>query len=206
MTDHNVRLSFSAEHPLQSRLAKRELWIFGEIDDNEFFTRTVSWLYHLLDESATDPITVYVNSPGGSVESALSIQTLIESADCPIITVAAGACHSAALAIYIAGDLRLALPGSFFLVHAMTYMSQGSLEETQAMAEYIKRLIDEEVDRLVAKTKWTKRKWSAAFSGSAKTNFYHIDDMIDAGVVHHKVKSLSHMESLKAEFLEGLKE
>ena len=173
-------------HPLEYRLEKRELWLTSAITEDTF-VQQAAWLSSLLDQSQEEPIKLFVHSPGGDVEQALSIASLFENCGCPIVSIAVGMVHSASLMIYMSGTLRLSYPNSFFLLHAMTYNSDGSVTENEEHSIYAKTMIEEGVRRLASKTKWQDRKWRSIYNGRAASKFLSMQKMIDAGVVHHVV-------------------
>ena len=79
----------------------------------------VAQLITLLESQDSDaPITVYVNSPGGSADSGFAIYDLFQFSRCPIVTIANGVVASSAVLIYLGGDKdRFSLPNARFLLH-----------------------------------------------------------------------------------------
>jgi ATP-dependent Clp protease, protease subunit len=112
-----------AEAPLnelESRLFKgRKVMVFGQITDR-LARDVVARILALADESAK-PIQVYVNSPGGHVESGDSIHDIIKfvRSSVPIFMIGTGWVASAGALIYLAGEKkrRYCLPNTRFLLH-----------------------------------------------------------------------------------------
>ena len=50
------------------------------------------------------PVTVYINSPGGSADSGFAMYDMLRFVSCPIRTVVAGLCASAAVMVFLGGD------------------------------------------------------------------------------------------------------
>jgi ATP-dependent Clp protease protease subunit len=105
---------------LESRLFKgRKVMVFGQITD-KLARDVVSRVLALVDESAK-PIQIYVNSPGGHVESGDSIHDIIKfvRSTVPIYMIGTGWVASAGALIYLAGEkkTRFCLPNTRFLLH-----------------------------------------------------------------------------------------
>ena len=92
---------------LESRLFKgRKVMVFGQITD-KLARDVVARILALVDESAK-PIQIYVNSPGGHVESGDSIHDIIKfvRTNVPIYMIGTGWVASAGALIYTAGEKR----------------------------------------------------------------------------------------------------
>jgi ATP-dependent Clp protease protease subunit len=105
---------------LESRLFKgRKVMVFGQVND-KLARDVVARILALADESSK-PIHVYVNSPGGHVESGDSIHDIIKfvRTSVPIFMIGTGWVASAGALIYSAGEkkLRFCLPNTRFLLH-----------------------------------------------------------------------------------------
>jgi ATP-dependent Clp protease protease subunit len=105
---------------LESRLLKgRKVMVFGEINDK--LARDVVARMLTLAEESTKPIDIYINSPGGHVESGDTIHDIIKflQTSVPIRLVGTGWVASAGAHIYLAGEkkLRFCLPNTRFLLH-----------------------------------------------------------------------------------------
>lgn len=98
-------------------LKNRTLTIFGEID-KDVARRTTEKLLALSFES-DEPITVYIGSPGGHVESGDTIFDMIRFIKPTVRMVGTGWVGSIATHIYLATDRdnRFALPNTRFLIH-----------------------------------------------------------------------------------------
>jgi len=75
-----------------------------------------------------EPITIWCNSPGGSVVDALSIYDSI--VDRAVTVIATGQCESAALLVLLAGARRCATPHCRFMYHGVT--ADGDLSSADA--------------------------------------------------------------------------
>ncbi len=98
-------------------LKNRTLTLFGEIDQ-DVARRTTEKLLALSFES-DDPITLYIGSPGGHVESGDTIYDMIGYIRPTVRTVGTGWVGSIATHIYLAAEKenRFCLPNTRFLIH-----------------------------------------------------------------------------------------
>jgi ATP-dependent Clp protease, protease subunit len=105
---------------LEMRLLKsRKVMLFGEINDR--LARDVTARLLTLAEEGTDPIQIYLNSPGGHVESGDTIHDIIKfvHGHAPINMIGTGWVASAGALIYAAAakERRFCLPNTRFLLH-----------------------------------------------------------------------------------------
>jgi len=171
---------------LTDRLDYRELWLTGIIDD-VLFEEQVTSLLQLVDVTNKEPIKLFINSPGGEVDQALALNSVIETCGCPVITIGVGMVHSAALLIYIAGTKRFVYPDCYFLIHPMTYATYGNVQENRAVQDHADRMIIKQAEKLASRTKWSTETWRDAFVGEQTGKFFSVEEMISAGVIHKVV-------------------
>jgi len=105
---------------LESRLLKgRKVMIFGQVTD-KLARDVVARILALADESSK-PMQIYLNSPGGHVESGDTIHDIIKfvRSSVPIYMIGTGWVASAGALIYAAGQkkFRFCLPNTRFLLH-----------------------------------------------------------------------------------------
>lgn len=95
----------------------RRLFLFGEIDQNLVFSFTMQMLSLMEDEQSE--INIYINSPGGEVNSGLAIYDLIQSCKTPINMYCIGMAESMGALIFAGGQKgrRFILPHSKVMIH-----------------------------------------------------------------------------------------
>jgi ATP-dependent Clp protease protease subunit len=133
----------AAEPPvneLESRLFKgRKVMIFGQITD-KLARDVVARVLALADDSAK-PIQIYLNSPGGHVESGDSIHDIIKfvRSSVPVYMIGTGWVASAGALIYLAAEkkLRFCLPNTRFLLHQPMGGVQGPATDIEIEAREI---------------------------------------------------------------------
>lgn len=125
---------------LEARLFKgRKVMVFGQVTDR-LARDVVARILALADKSAK-PIHVYVNSPGGHVESGDFIHDIIKfvRSSVPIYMIGTGWVASAGALIYAAGEkkYRFCLPNTRFLLHQPMGGVQGPATDIEIEAREI---------------------------------------------------------------------
>lgn len=140
-------------------LRTRKVLIFGDINDR--LARDVcSRLLLLADREAELPIDIYINSPGGHVESGDTIHDMVRfiGTDVNINMIGTGWVASAGAHIFLAGakDRRFCLPNTRFLLHQPAGGARGmaadieiEAREILRMRERLVRIISEETGQPV---------------------------------------------------------
>ena len=103
---------------IEEKLFKsRSISVFGSVDEK--LARTVSQQLLALSAESDDPITLYISSPGGHVESGDVIYDMIKFVKPVVRVVGTGWVASAATNIYLAAkkENRFSLPNTRYLVH-----------------------------------------------------------------------------------------
>jgi len=88
------------------------------------------------------PITVYINSPGGSADSGFAIYDAMKMVSCPIRTVVVGLCASAGVTLFMGGDKgqKYATPYSRFMLHQPSTGAIGAASDLEITAKEILRI------------------------------------------------------------------
>lgn len=97
-------------------LKNREIECVGEIDAESVYSLTRQ-LRHLQREAPAAEITMYINSPGGEVNSGLALYDVMKAVSCPIRTVCMGTAASMGAVLFAAGDRREILPHGKVMIH-----------------------------------------------------------------------------------------
>lgn len=99
-----------------------------------------------LKEYHPEPIELYINSTGGNVTDGFAIIGAMEMSHTPIITYALGIVASMALAIFIAGDARIAHRHARLMFHSISYGLMGHITDHEDMhkeADLLQRMYNE---------------------------------------------------------------
>jgi ATP-dependent Clp protease protease subunit len=101
---------------------------------------------------SSDPMTVVLNSPGGSVSDGWALYDLFSTCYAPVITVGLGAVSSAATLAFLGGRYRLLGPNARMMVHATYLGGLGAIDaaDLTALAKNM-RASQKKLDRLYAR-------------------------------------------------------
>lgn len=93
----------------------REIQCFGEITADSINSLILQLQY--LSRQSTDEITMYINSPGGSVSAGLALYDVMKAVRNPIRTVCVGTAASMGALLFLSGDKRDILRHSRVMLH-----------------------------------------------------------------------------------------
>ena len=130
----------------------RTLCIKGEIDQESAFEFALA-VNHLNSGGNTEPVTVYINSPGGSIDAGLLIYDVIQTSPAPIRLVVLGAAYSMAALIFASGRHgRYILPNSKLMLHEplLGYPIGGNTSSIKTISDDLLATRDK-VNQLLAK-------------------------------------------------------
>lgn len=139
------------KNPMMLKLLKqRTILIYGEITQDLAKTVTEQLLY--LSAVSDDPITMFINSQGGHVESGDTIHDMIRFIKPKVKVIGTGWVASAGITIYLAADKknRYSLPNTRYMIHQPAGGVQGQSTEIQIEAKEILRM-RKRVNKLIAK-------------------------------------------------------
>lgn len=130
------------------QLEKRTIWLVDEIDDSLYSVIAKIIQFNKEDEGVEfykrQPIKIIVASPGGLLDNARSLVSIIKISQTPIHTIAIGQVASAASMIFLAGHKRIALDNSYFVFHNGGCENlSGTFAEMQAFMDNYVHEIDE---------------------------------------------------------------
>ena len=126
---------------LRKMLKARSILVSEPVTD-KLARRVQSQLILMQMDDDKSPITVYINSPGGSADSGFAIYDALRFFKPPVRTIVTGLCASAAIMIQLSApkDRRFSLPNSRFLLHQPSTMVQGSASDIEISAQEILKL------------------------------------------------------------------
>ena len=129
-------------YDIYSRLLKdRIVFLGGEIDDDTA-NLVVAQLLFLEMEDPDSDISLYINSPGGSVTAGLAIYDTMNFIKCDVSTICVGMAASMGAFLLAAGakGKRLALPNSEIMIHQPLGGMQGQATDIKIHADRILRI------------------------------------------------------------------
>jgi ATP-dependent Clp protease protease subunit len=118
-------------YDLYSRMMKeRVIFFHGEVEDN-MCNVLVAQLLFLEAENAEQPISMYVNSPGGSVYAGLAVYDVMQYIKCPVHTYVTGMAASMGSFIAQAGapGHRYVMPRAITMIHQPSSGTRGKVSD-----------------------------------------------------------------------------
>ena len=133
---------------IYSRLLNERIIFLGTPIDDQIANLIIAQLIHLESEDPDKDISIYINSPGGSVYAGLAIYDTMQYIKCNVQTICVGIAMSMG-ALLLAGGAkgkRMALPNSKILIHQVSAGFQGQATDIEIQAREtlnLKRRLEE---------------------------------------------------------------
>lgn len=172
-------------YDIYSRLLKdRIIFLSGEIEDNMANVIVAQLLFLEMEDPEAD-ISIYINSPGGSVTAGMAIYDTMQYVRPKIRTVCIGMAASMAAFLLMAGEKgkRLALPNSEVMIHQPSGGAQGQATDVQLHAEWLLKTKKKMIEMMAEMTGNTVEKVAMDverdhFMDAKEALDYHIIDEI----------------------------
>lgn len=131
-------------YDIYSRLLKERIIFIGEQINPVTANVIVAQLLFLQFENKNQDISLYINSPGGSVTAGLAIYDTMQFVKCDIATYCMGQASSMGAVLLAAGTKgkRYALPHARVMIHQPWGGAQGTAADIEIQAAEIQRLKD----------------------------------------------------------------
>ncbi|MEK7617723.1 MAG: ATP-dependent Clp protease proteolytic subunit [Patescibacteria group bacterium] len=129
-------------YDIYSRLLKERIIFLGEAIDDSVVNTVIAQLLFLDAESSKEDIKIYINSPGGSVTSAMALYDTIQHVKADISTICIGQAASAAAVLLACGakGKRFSLPNSRVLIHQVMGGVEGQQKDVEIQAREMMRI------------------------------------------------------------------
>lgn len=169
----------------------RSITIFGDIDER--IARSVTEKLLALAADSDEPITIYISSPGGHVESGDVVYDMIKFIKPEVRVVGTGWVASAATTIYLAAkkENRFSLPNTRFLVHQPSGGSRGRASDIKIQAEQIIKM-RERINKLIADE--TGQSLERVAKDTDRDYWMTVSEAIDYGIVGKQITSIAELQ------------
>lgn len=139
-------------YDIWSRLLKDRIVFLGAAIDDQIANSVLAQLLFLESEDPEKDIIMYINSPGGVVNSGLAIYDAMQYVKCDVSTVCVGICASMASVLLAAGTKgkRLILPHSRVMLHQPHGGTQGQATDIEITTKEM-LLLKEMINNILAK-------------------------------------------------------
>lgn len=182
----------SSSNFMDEKLFKsRSISIFGQIDEK--IARSVTEKLLALAAESDDPITIYISSPGGHVESGDVIYDMIKFIKPEVRVIGTGWVASAATNIYLAAakENRYSLPNTRYLVHQPSGGSQGDATDIKIQADQMVKT-KARVNRIISEE--TGRPLEQVEKDTDRDYWMSVEEAIEYGIVNKTIKSITELE------------
>ncbi len=120
-----------------SALLEQRIIVLSGVIDTAQAELVTSALLYLDAQPGIQPISLYINSPGGSVTDGLAIHDVMRQCRHPVHTFCMGQASSMGAVLLAAGDRRFALPNSQIMIHQPSGGASGQCDDIQIAAASI---------------------------------------------------------------------
>ena len=168
-------------YDIYSRLLKnRIILLSGEIDDDVSNVIIAQLLY--LDSISQEDISIYINSPGGSITSGMAIYDTMNFIKSDVSTTCVGMCASMAAFLLSSGEKgkRIALKNSEVMIHQPLGGASGQATEIKIAAERIIKL-KKKINEILSIN--TGKSLSKITKDTERDYFLDADEALEYGLV-----------------------
>ena len=168
-------------YDIYSRLLKdRIIIINGEIDNNLSNSVVAQLLY--LDSLNNEDISIYINSPGGSVTDGMAIYDTMNFIKSDVSTIGMGICASMAAFLLSSGKKgkRYILPNAEVMIHQPLGGAQGQATEIKIAAEHILKT-KEKLNKILSNN--TGKDLSVIEKDTDRDNFMNSNEAFNYGII-----------------------
>ena len=161
-------------------LKERIILLSGEIDDNLANTIVAELLY--LDSLNNEDISIYINSPGGSITAGMAIYDTMNFVKSDISTICIGMAASMGAFLLSCGanGKRYSLPNSEIMIHQPLGGAQGQATEIKIAAERILKSRDK-LNKILSKN--TGQDIEIISRDTERDNFMESDEALKYGLI-----------------------
>ena len=166
---------------LFSKLLNDRLIIITEPVDDHMMGIIVSQLLYLEAEDSSEPIHMYISSPGGSVMAGLAILDTMQLITVPVFTYAIGMVASMAAVLFTCGEKghRYMLPNAEIMIHQPLGGASGQASDIEIQAKHIMSL-KKRLYKILAKA--TGKHVKTIEKESDRDNYFEADEAIAFGL------------------------
>ncbi len=169
-------------YDIYSRLLNdRIIFLSDEVNDLTA-SLVVAQLLYLESQDPDKDISLYINSPGGSISSGMAIYDTMNYIKCDVSTICVGMAASMGAFLLSAGakGKRIALPNSEIMIHQPLGGMQGQATDIKIHADRIIR-IKEKLNRILAEN--TGKPYETVCADTERDNFMTAEEALAYGLI-----------------------
>ena len=189
-------------YDIYSRLLKDRIVFLGTAIDDHVANAVIAQLLFLQMDDGKKDISIYINSPGGSVSAGLAIYDTIQFMTCAVNTYCIGMAASMGAVLLAAGTKgkRFALPNSDIMIHQVSGGAQGTASDVERTVEYMYKLKKRLIRILAQHTGKTDEQVKL---DSDRDYYMSAQEAKEYGLVDEVVKSRKELPGGESALLEG---
>ena len=174
-------------YDIYSRLLKDRIIFIGEAIDEHIASLVVAQLLFLEAEDPDKDISIYINSPGGSVTAGMAIYDTMQYIKPEVSTICVGMAASMGAFLLAAGQKgkRYALPNAEIMIHQPLGGVSGQAEDIKIHAEWILRT-REKLNRILSEN--TGQPLDVIAKDTDRDNFMSAEEAMGYGLVDNVIK------------------
>ena len=179
---------------LASKLLKSRTVVISQQVDAELTAKVLSQLVLLEQEGHEEPITIFINSPGGEIFSGFAIFDMLNFIACPVTTIVTGFAASMGSILSMAADKgrRFAMPQAKIMIHQPLLMGyQGRASECEIQAREILKTRDHLVKLYSEQTGKSREEIKKALD---RDNWFTAEEALEYGLLDKVVHSRSELK------------
>src|SRR6202521_2554003 len=176
------------EFDIYSRLLNERIIFLGTPIDDQIANLVVAQLLHLESEDPEKDVSLYINSPGGSIYSGLAIYDTMQFIKPDISTMCVGVAMSMGSLLLAAGakGKRACLPNSRILIHQPSAGFEGQSTDIEIHAREILK-IRERLDEIYAES--TGKSKEEVREDMERDRFFTAEQAVEYGLVDRVLES-----------------
>ncbi len=169
-------------------LKTRSLLLTGEIN-KEMADKLIKDLL-VLEASGSEPIKLYINSPGGDVDSGFAIYDMIRFISCPVTIIGMGLVASAAALVLLAvpAENRVGLANSSYLIHQPLSEMKGNATDIEIHALQLEK-IKAKINRIISEA--TGKSLEKVSHDTDRDYWLDANDAVQYGLISRIVENRS---------------
>lgn len=186
LEDSNQKQEQARDGLGEKLLKTRSILLSGEIN-KESADRFIKDLL-VLEAESSDPVKVFINSPGGDVDAGFAIYDMVRFVSCPVIMVGTGLIASAASLILLAvpAERRVGLPNSSYLIHQPLSEMKGNATDIEIHAQQLEK-VKEKLNRIISEATGTDLETVA--SDTDRDHWLDAEQALEYGLISKVVRT-----------------
>jgi ATP-dependent Clp protease, protease subunit len=175
------------EYDIFSRLLNERIVFLGQPVDDQIANLIVAQLLHLESVDADKDISIYINSPGGSIYAGLAIYDTMQFIKPDVSTICCGIAMSMGSLLLAGGadGKRLSLPNSRILIHQPSAGFEGQSSDIEIHAREILKT-RERIDHIYAQH--TGRPLEEVHRDMERDRFFRPDEAQEYGLIDRVIE------------------